>query len=160
MSLAIIDSPSPNHGARPRGVRPSLIVIHGTVGSDAGDLDWLRSRESQVSYHYLIQRPGTVHRIVHPDNRAWHAGESTWEGRGNVNDYSIGIGLSNRGDGEAYTAAQYRAAGELCAILVREWKIPVERIVGHYHISPGRKTDPWYAFQWMRLAAEIGRAGG
>jgi len=156
--MSIIDSPSPNHNSRPADVPPSLIVIHGTVGSDAGDLAWIRDPGSEVSYHYLIQRTGDTHRIVRPELRAWHAGVSTWEGRGNVNDYSIGIGLSNLGDGEAYTAAQYRAAGELCSILVREWEIPMERIVGHYHISPGRKTDPWYTFQWMRLAAEIERA--
>jgi len=154
----IIDSPSPNHNARPGRARADLIVIHGTVGSDTGDLDWLRSRESRVSYHYLVQRPGTVHRLVHPNNRAWHAGESAWEGRAGCNDYSIGIGLSNLGDREAYTSAQYTAAGQLCAVLMRDYGIPLERSVGDYHISPGRKTDPWFTFQWMRLAAEISKA--
>ena len=156
--MDIIESPSPNHNARPAGCKPTLIVIHGTVGSDSGDLGWIRDPASKVSYHYLIQRTGKTHRIVRPEQRAWHAGDSVWDGKKNCNDYAIGIGLSNLGDGEAYTGSQYRSAGGLCAILMREYDIPLERIVGHYHISPGRKTDPWYTFQWMRLAAEIERA--
>ncbi|HYW05492.1 MAG TPA: N-acetylmuramoyl-L-alanine amidase, partial [Longimicrobium sp.] len=85
--MDIIDSPSPNHNARPAGAKPTLIVIHGTVGSDSGDLGWIRDPVSKVSYHYLIQRNGKTHRIVRPEQRAWHAGESVWDGKKNVNDY-------------------------------------------------------------------------
>ena len=96
--MNIIDSPSPNQNDRPRGAGlPSLIVLHGTVGTDAGDLSWIRSPASKVSYHYLILRDGTVHRMVRPERRAWHAGASEWAGRENVNDFSIGIGLSSKG---------------------------------------------------------------
>jgi N-acetylmuramoyl-L-alanine amidase len=147
----IIDSPSPNQNARPAGVRPSLVVIHGTVGTDAGDLEWLRKPEAKVSYHYLVLRSGAVHRLVRPERRAWHCGGSEWLGQQNVNNFSIGIGLSNKGDGEPFTLAQYASAGELCAIFWREFGIHMEGVVGHYHISPGRKTDPWYTFQWGRL---------
>ena len=158
MTREIIDSSTRNQNVRPGSVRPDCIIIHGTVGTDTSDLSWLRNPESKVSYHYLIQRPGAIHRLVHPERRAWHAGESEWEGRKNVNDYSIGVGLSNLGNGEAFTAAQYASAGWLCEILMREHNIPLERILGHYHIAPLRKTDPWYTFQWMRLAAEIEKA--
>ncbi len=136
-------------------MRPSLIVLHGTVGTDSGDLAWLRSERSGVSYHYMIQRTGAIHRLVRPEKRAWHAGKSAWKGVQDVNDFSIGVGLSNLGGDEPYTAAQYEAAGELCAVLMRVWKITLEGVVGHYHISPGRKTDPWNTWEWMRLAAEI-----
>lgn len=156
--MKIIDSPSPNQSDRPSGVKPDLLVIHGTAGTDRGDLQHLRSPASNVSYHYLVLRDGSVHRLVRPERRAWHAGVSSWEGRENVNNYGIGIGMSNRGDGELYTRSQYEAAGRLCAILRRVYGIPLERIVGHCHVSPGRKSDPWLTFEWMRLAAEIGRA--
>jgi N-acetylmuramoyl-L-alanine amidase len=149
--VTIIDSPSPNQNDRPAGARPSLVVIHGTVGSDASDLAWCRDPQSKVSYHYLILRTGAVHRLVRPEKRAWHAGASEWAGRKNVNDFSIGIGLSNKGDGEPFTLAQYASAGELCAIFWREFGIHMESVVGHCHISPGRKQDPWLYFQWGRL---------
>lgn len=152
--MKIIDSPSPNQGDRPAGVRPRLIVIHGTVGSDAGDLQHLRSREAGVSYHYLVQRTGQIHRLVRPERRAWHAGRSEWRGVSDVNDYSIGVGLSNRGDGEPFAAAQYASAGWLSAVFAREYGIGLEAVVGHCHISPGRKTDPWLYFEWGRLFAE------
>jgi N-acetylmuramoyl-L-alanine amidase len=158
--VTIIDSPSPNQGARPPGAKPSLVVIHGTVGTDAGDLEWLRSPKSRVSYHYLVQRTGAIHRLVHPEARAWHAGESSWRGVADVNDFSIGIGLSNLGGGELYREAQYAAAGWLCSIFAREFGIGMEAIVGHYHVSPGRKTDPWYSFEWGRLFARMQAAEG
>lgn len=154
--MNIIDSPSPNQGDRPAGVKPRLIVIHGTVGTDAGDLSHLRRAESQVSYHYLVQRTGQIHRLVRPERRAWHAGKSVWKGVEDVNDFSIGIGLSNLGNGiELFTEAQYLSAGYLCSVFRREFSIGMDSIVGHYHISPGRKTDPWYTFEWGRLFARM-----
>ena len=153
--MRIIDSPSPNQNNRPAGMKPRLIVIHGTVGTDSGDLIHLRKPESKVSYHYLVQRTGVIHRLVRPERRAWHAGRSAWRGVLDVNDYSIGIGLSNLGDPEVYTEAQYRAAGWLCRVFGREFGIGMDQIVGHYHISPGRKTDPWYSFEWGRLFAHM-----
>lgn len=156
--MTIIDSPSPNQSARPNGVLPRLIVIHGTAGSDKGDLLHLRTPGSGVSYHYLIQRSGAIHRLARPERRAWHAGASSWKGVEDVNDFSIGIGLSNRGEGELYSEGQYAAAGYLCAIFERDREIGMESIVGHYHISPGRKTDPWETFEWGRLFDRMDRA--
>ncbi len=159
--MKIIDSPSPNQNERPAGVRPNLLVLHGTVGTDAGDLVWLTSAKSGVSYHYLLLRTGAIHRLVRPERRAWHAGLSSWEGVRDCNDYSIGIGISNRGpkqDGspmEPFTDAQYASCAELCATLMRHFPIPLERIVSHAMISPGRKQDPWLFWDWMRLASGI-----
>lgn len=153
----IIDSGSPNHGARPPGATIDLLVIHGTAGTDEGDLAWCRDRRSGVSYHYLILRDGTTHRLVAEERRAWHAGVSEWQGRANVNDYSIGVGLSNRGPGEPYTEAQYTTLAKLTRdIMDRRPEITSERIVGHADVSPGRKTDPWPHFDWRRYRADIG----
>lgn len=150
--MTVHDSPSPNHGPRPAGTSVDLVVIHGTAGTDAGDLDWCTRPGAGVSYHYLILRDGTVHRLVAEDRRAWHAGASSWQGRPNCNDYSIGVGLSNRGPGEPYTEAQYRALRELVRdIMRRRPAITRERIVGHADVSPGRKSDPWPHFDWSRL---------
>lgn len=155
----IVPRPSPNKRARPPWARPEIIVIHGTVGSDAGDLAWLTNPESGVSYHYVIVRAGQIYQLVEDNERAAHAGRSEWGGRPNTNDFSIGVGISNRGprDGnpEPYSEEQYKATGALCAMLMARWSVPVENIVGHHTVSPGRKTDPWLHFEWMRLVSHL-----
>jgi len=142
---------SPNKNFRPYGAPIDLIVIHGTAGSDSGDLSWLLADGSDVSYHYLIHRDGTIHHLVPDVERAWHAGKSSWLGRDHCNDYSIGIGISNKGPREAYTDWQYEAAAQLVQTLRDDWGIPWDRVVGHCHISPGRKDDPWLHFHWPRI---------
>jgi len=83
-------------------------------------MDWIRRSESQVSYHVLIGRRGDVYLIVPPEQRAWHAGRSVWDGVSDCNDYTIGVCLSNRNDGEEpYAGAQRIAAIEVCAELCR-----------------------------------------
>jgi N-acetyl-anhydromuramyl-L-alanine amidase AmpD len=145
--------PSPNQNARP-GVKPDLIVLHGSEGTDAGDAAWLLNRDSKVSYHYLVQRTGAVLQFVQDAARAWHAGASSWKGRADCNNYSIGVALSIR-QGETPTGAQYASLARLLDILMRGHAIPMNRVVGHYHVSPGRKTDPWPPFDWARLWEEM-----
>ena len=166
--MTIHDDYSPNQSARPVGVVPSLIVVHGTVGTDAGDLSWIKNPASAVSYHYFVMRTGQIHRLVRPERKAWHAGKSVWNGRSEVNNFSIGIGLSNLGNGEPYTPAQYKAAGWLCGVLMRHYPIPsFAGIVGHHHVSGSHlkvrtdpKSDPWIWFEWGRLFDEILLAQG
>lgn len=153
--MTYIERPSPNQNARPAGEAPSLIVLHGTAGkSDAGDVSWCQSPQAKVSYHYIVGRDGSVYRLVPDDRRAWHAGKSEWGGRANCNDYSIGIGFSNDGR-EPFTARQYVAGAQVVADVCARWRIPWHRIVAHYHVSPGRKTDPWYHFEWARLFSAL-----
>lgn len=134
--------PSPNHNARPKAV--SALVLHADAASRVESaLDWIRRAESKVSYHVLIGRVGEVYAVVNPDRRAWHAGQSLLAGVENVNDFSVGVCLSNRNDGvEQHPGAQVSAAADVCAILCRHYGIPVSRIVTHAQIAPGRKTDP------------------
>lgn len=156
--MKIIDAPSPSFNDRPPGTKVSLFVVHGTVGTDEGDLAYLKKGgepRRRVSYHYLVLRTGAIHRLVAPEKRAWACDPSSWKGRSGVNDYSISVGLSHLNDGKPYTDAQYRACAWLYVTLAKYHPIPLEGIVGHYNISPGRKTDPWYVFHWGRLFAEI-----
>jgi len=138
--------PSPNHNARPATAKISGIVLHADASSSvASSMDWIRRSESQVSYHVLIGRRGDVYLIVPPEQRAWHAGRSVWDGVSDCNDYTIGVCLSNRNDGEEpYAEAQRIAAIEVCAELCRHFAIPASRITTHALIATpaGRKTDP------------------
>jgi AmpD protein len=85
--------------------------------------------------------------FVSIDERAWHAGISTFSGRERCNDFSVGIELEGT-DCEAFTPIQYEALAALtCALRSR---YPLSDVMGHEHIAPGRKTDPGPFFDWSR----------
>lgn len=137
------DRRSPNRKPRARGVVPTLIVLHASAGkSDAGDLSWICSPQSKVSYHYLVTRDGAVHELVDPSEQAWHAGDSAYKGRTFCNGFSIGVAWANRHDGtEMLTGGQLTAMRGLLAHLLKRFP-SVTAIATHAEVSPGRKTDP------------------
>lgn len=138
--------PSPNHSARPARTRISGIVLHCDASSSvASSMDWIRRPESRASYHVLIGRSGNIYDIVPPERKAWHAGRSMWEGVSDCNNYTIGVSMSNRNDGEEpYPDAQVDATVGVCAVFCKHFNIPVERITTHAIVATpkGRKTDP------------------
>jgi AmpD protein len=110
-------------------------------------------RGLQVSAHFLVRRDGEVLQFVGCDQRAWHAGASSWRGRDNCNDYAIGIELEGL-EGGLFEDAQYAALAELCQRLARRY--PIAQVVGHEHVSPGRKLDPGPGFDWDGLRQRLG----
>lgn len=104
--------------------------------------------EYGVSPHYLIDRQGTIYRLVDDANIAYHAGESQMpDGRTNVNTFSIGVEMLNTEE-DQYTDTQYESMKNLIAYLKERY--PIKFVVGHNDIAPGRKTDPWN-FDWKKL---------
>lgn len=158
--------PSPNFGPRPSGVVVDLIVIHaislppGQYGGDevqrlfTNTLDWnahpyFKSIEgAQVSAHFYVRRNGELWQFVSADDRAWHAGVSSYRGRGNCNDDSIGIELEGA-EGGPFEAAQYETLACLCAVIPQRYAI--RHVAGHEHIAPERKKDPGDGFKWALL---------
>jgi len=105
----------------------------------------------KVSSHLLIRRDGELLQYVPFDKRAWHAGESLFDGQDCCNDFSIGIELEGTDD-LAYTDEQYRQLAKVISTLQAEYPaITAERVVGHSDVAPGRKTDPGPAFDWYKL---------
>lgn len=149
-SMKILDKPSIWQSNRVGKI--GKIVLHTTLGTDEGDLSYMTdpSQKANVSYHYLVQRDGDIWQLVADEKKAWHAGESTWDGKANVNDYSIGIGFSNK-KGEMLTDDQYRAGGQLLAHLITKHKLSFEDILTHENISFPRKDDPWWTFHFGKL---------
>ena len=160
--------PSPNFNQRPANTAVSLLVIHnislppGQFGGSCikdffcNRLDASRHpyfatiAELQVSSHFLIERSGHVTQFVSLNDRAWHAGASSYCGRSNCNDFSIGIELEGTDD-IAYTDEQYTALAVITRRLLAGLPdLTPEHITGHEHIAPGRKTDPGSAFDWAR----------
>ena len=158
--------PSPNFGERPRVERVSLAVVHsislppGHYGGDEVErfftnrLDHAAHpyfnglRGLRVSAHFFIRRDGRVLQFVSCDQRAWHAGVSSWAGRENCNDFSIGIELEGL-EGTTFERAQYVTMARLLRSAARRY--PIDAVVGHEHIAPGRKGDPGCGFDWKLL---------
>lgn len=161
--------PSPNCDRRPPRTAIDLLVIHnislppGCFGGGFVEALFTNCLEPtadpafpalcglQVSAHLFIDRRGTLTQFVPFDQRAWHAGVSSHEGRSCCNDFSIGIELEGCDD-LPYEAVQYEKLAGVVQLLMRHYPaITPQRIVGHCHIAPQRKTDPGEAFQWPRL---------
>lgn len=158
--------PSPNFDARPDGEAPWLLVVHAIslppceFGSD-DVLDLFGNRldpkrhpyfagihNLRVSAHFFIRRDGEVIQLVSCDDRAWHAGASSWRGRDRCNDFSIGVELEGC-DALPFDDLQYHSLAVLGDALARHY--PLREVVGHSDIAPGRKTDPGPCFDWSRF---------
>ena len=162
--------PSPNFGPRPSGSAVDLVVIHsislppGVYGGGqvaqlfTNQLDWnahpyFKQIEGlEVSAHFFVDRQGHVTQFVSCDQRAWHAGKSSFDGRDNCNDYSVGIELEGL-EGQSFEAAQYQALSLLIVDISDQY--PIRTVAGHEHIAPGRKFDPGAGFDWQTLQATL-----
>jgi AmpD protein len=158
--------PSPNFDARPPGQRVTLVVLHsislppGQYGGEAIEqlftnrLDWDTHpyygtiRGLRVSAHFLIRRDARVLQFVSCDERAWHAGLSTWRGQPDCNHYSVGIELEGL-EGASFEPGQYGQLARLLRALAARY--PIEEAVGHEDVAPGRKFDPGTGFDWPHL---------
>lgn len=154
------DYKSPNFTER-RGdhEKPSMIIIHYT-GMKTGEeaLERLCDPETGVSAHYVIEEDGRLFQLVDENKRAWHAGVSEWQGETDINSASIGIELVNPGHEWGYREfmePQIEVLIELCCGLVAKYDIPLERVLGHEDVSPGRKQDPGELFPWDRLRSAL-----
>ncbi len=158
--------PSPNVDARPDTHDISLVVLHcislpeGRYGTGyvedlfcnrldcSIDPSFADLRGVEVSAHLLITRRGRITQFAAFDQRAWHAGVSSFRGRQSCNNFSIGIELEGT-DNSVYTKSQYgRLSQVLRALLERYPRLSPEAIVGHQEIAPGRKSDPGSKFDW------------
>ena len=164
---------SPNFNTRPKGTSINLLVIHSislppkVYGSNHIENFFLNKldhsldpfyeeiKELKVSTHLLIKRDGEIIQFVPFNMRAWHAGESSFDGKDNCNDYSIGIELEGADDDD-FEEIQYDKLCEVTIALQEEYKnITKENIKGHSDIAPGRKTDPGVFFNWDRYLDNV-----
>ena len=147
---------SSKHSKKTRKLKDiKIIVIHYTgMQSKIASIKRLTNPRFKVSCHYLIDRKGLVMRLVDDDKIAWHAGKSKWKNFVNLNKYSIGIELVNKGHDfgyEKFTDIQINRLIQLCLKLRKKYKINSSNIVGHSDIAPKRKKDPGEKFPWKKL---------
>jgi len=166
-------TPSPNFGSRPDNTSIDLVVVHaislppGQYGGPdiealfTNTLDWdahpyfQQIRGAEVSAHFLIRRDGALIQFVSCDDRAWHAGTSSFKGRDNCNDFSIGIELEGL-DGHSFEDPQYETLSSVCAVVAQHYQL--HHIAGHEHVAPDRKRDPGAGFDWSLLQQSLGWA--
>ena len=160
---------SPNHNERPDKEKISLLIIHcislpegNYEGSNVEDFflnklsisdhnSFDKIKDLKVSSHLYIKRNGELVQFVPFNKRAWHAGESSYEGVSDCNNYSIGIELEGTDD-DLYTADQYNTLIEATKVVINNYPlINKDSIVGHSDVSPGRKTDPGTKLDWDRF---------
>lgn len=163
-------SPSPNCDLRPPDMAVELVVVHAIslppdcFGGGAIEALFLNRLDPaghpyfesvchlQVSAHFLIRRDGELVQFVPTTLRAWHAGQSCWQGRERCNDFSVGVELEGC-DTCAFEPVQYVVLARLIEGLRRTH--PIRAVLGHSEIAPGRKTDPGPCFDWSLLMASL-----
>jgi AmpD protein len=166
---------SPNQDVRPENIIPDLAVVHhislppGNFKSQTSSqyiIDFFQNNldvsvhpyfeeiaSQKVSSHFLITRTGKLIQFVSTQNKAWHAGVSSFLGREKCNDFSIGIELEGDGD-TVFEEAQYQALAKLMAKLTEIY--PQLQVAGHSDIAPERKTDPGKFFDWKKFQKATG----
>lgn len=159
----------PNFNQRPEAAEVSLLVVHNislppeqfggpyieqffTNQLDPNAHPYFATiYEQQVSSHLLINRQGEIIQFVNFDDRAWHAGRSSFKGEVECNDFGVGVELEGS-DTQPFSEAQYQQLAEFSRALMKSYpKLTSERITGHSDIAPGRKTDPGPLFDWPRF---------
>jgi hypothetical protein len=129
---------SPNSDPRPAGARPELVVLYPTGAGFYETMRNLQNPASETSYHYVVSRSGAVYQLVPEASRAWHAGDSSWENHGNVDDQALAVGLVNRNDGaDAYPSAQIDEAAVLVRHLLARHGIALPDVVSGAIIRGG-----------------------
>lgn len=145
--------PSPNYDQRTGGC-VDCIVFHATATDRLNPvINEFKNKRSELSAHYIVGKDGTIVQMVPLECRAWHAGVSSYNGKRNVNDFSIGIELVNLNDGkDKYTDAQYRSLVKIIHQIRSKCEISNDHIVSHANIAIpyGRKSDP-AGFDWKKF---------
>ncbi|GAB4222010.1 MAG: 1,6-anhydro-N-acetylmuramyl-L-alanine amidase AmpD [Francisella sp.] len=158
---------SPNFNKRPKNDDITLVVIHcislpeGQYNNDNVEkfftncLDYEQHEsfkslyDVKVSAHFYIKRDGTIIQFVSVNDRAWHAGESQFNGRQGCNNFSVGIELQGT-DNSKYSEYQYSSLNVLLNDLQHNYP-KLRNIVGHSDIAPNRKKDPGKYFDWEKV---------
>ena len=150
---------SPNFSKKGRTSKKiHFLVIHYTgMQSARVSMERLKNPKSKVSCHYFIKRDGTIYRMVEDNKIAWHAGKSHWREKTDLNRYSLGIEVQNKGHFISYQNFPKKQIFSLIRLikkLMKKYKIRKENVLGHSDIAPLRKLDPGEKFPWEFLSSK------
>ena len=156
---------SNSYVATGKNERIQFIVVHYTATDNLGSIKELTS--SRVSSHFLVldEDDNKIYSLVPLEQRAWHAGASSFRGRTNINDTSVGIEIVSDGIAKEYRNNPYplydhyvefkpiqiEKTAQIIKYVAEKYNIPAKNIVAHSDIAPGRKKDPGAKFPWKEL---------
>lgn len=130
---------SPNVSKYP--IKPTGIVLHHTAGSFVGSVDWCLNPASKVSYHCIVDLNGNRTVLAKDNQRAWHAGVSSFNGKKDCNTFMLGIAVSGDTNNRRLTNFEIDSVAEWCVSKMKLHGIPLSNVTTHRFISPGRKND-------------------
>lgn len=140
-------SPQTN-GSYLRKIVPKVIVMHDTEGNYHGSIDWTSrinnpstGKRLYASYHCIIARDGQRTVTNLDDNRAYHAGISSFKGMKSLNNFSIGVAFERSSYTEPLQIAAIESAVEYIVPLMKKWNISIDMVTDHRTVSPNRKKD-------------------
>lgn len=140
------------------------IVMHQTCSGHSTNAMPVRDyfnnlRSNRVSAHYILgKEPGRcqIVQCVDDSHAAWHAGApSSWHGRSNVNDFSIGIEIVDDGDGrgsDSWPDRQIQALAYLLRVLFQRHHLDMSDVTEHHLVlRTGERSDLTQDFPWEKL---------
>ena len=133
-----------------------LIIHYSGMQSARVSMERLKNPNSKVSCHYFINRNGDIYKMIDDTKVAWHAGKSKWKNIKNLNKYSIGIEIQNKGHFINYQSFPKKQISPLIILiksLLKKYKIKKNNVLGHSDIAPLRKKDPGEKFPWNFLSS-------
>ena len=136
------------NGQYAQKIKPSAIVMHDTGGNYLGSIDWTSkvfypgtTKRLYASYHCIVARDGRRTITNLDDNRAYHAGESSFKGKSGLNQWSIGVSFERNSHTEPLQEAAMESALEYIIPRMKKWDITPDMVTDHRTVSPGRKVD-------------------
>ena len=155
MIINSIKSPNYSKKLRKKGSIKFVIIHYTGMQSTGESIKRLCNSKSKVSSHYIIDRAGKIYQLVEDLKIAWHAGKSKWDKFNNLNEFSIGIELQNKGHKLGYqnfSKKQIMSLINLGKKLKKKYRIKSKNFLGHSDIAPLRKVDPGPKFPWQKLS--------
>ena len=129
---------SPKNAERPVRAATTLIVLHTT---EAPAKSALRHLSDRGECHYCVTEDGQVYQIVERGRVAFHAGCSMWNGREEVDNFSVGIECVGYHD-KAMPMAQIKSISAVVKYLQKLYNIPDHNVVTHSQVAYGN-ANKW-----------------
>jgi len=135
------------NGEYAQRITPTAIVLHHTSGNYEGSIEWTNRIFNESggrlygSYHCIIARDGRRTITNLDNNRAYHAGRSSFKGRSGLNNWSLGVAWERNTYNEPLSNAAIESALEYILPRMKKWGIAPDNVTDHRTVAPNRKDD-------------------
>lgn len=128
-----------NLASRSGNSKAHTVILHHTAGPTIKGAENTLKNQRGLSYHYMIDKDGTVYEYVDPTRIAFHSMSK--------NNNTIGIAFTGGGKYGPASDLQVEACIELLKQIKND-QPSVKYVTGHKHIDPrgkfnGKRLDPW-----------------